>query len=80
MCKSTRRRQREHIAVDEIQIAAFLCRDPILILQLANVVGAHPAVLTGNGIAIHSALVITTQQSFQIELHEVFLLLTLQQE
>ena len=63
----------EHIAIDEIQVAALLNRDTILILQLTDVIGGHPAVLSGDGIAVHPALVVATEQTFQVELHKILL-------
>jgi len=71
ICKSTRILQREHIAVNEVQIAAILCRDTVEVFQLPDVVCGHPAVLAADGVPVHAALVIAAKQAFQIELHEI---------
>lgn len=71
ICKSSGVLQREHIAVDEVQVAAVLCRDAVEVFQLSDVVGGHPSVLTTDGVPVHAALVIAAQQAFQIELHEI---------
>ena len=63
--------QREHIAVDEIQVAAVLCRDAVEVFQLSDVICGHPAVLAADGVPVHAALVIAAEQTFQIELHEI---------
>ena len=52
-----------------------LSGDPVHILEFSYVVGAHPPVLACCGIACHPALVITTEQTFHIELEEVSLFL-----
>ena len=71
ICKSTRIFQREHIAVDEVQIAALFFRDAVEVFQLPDVVCGHPAVLAADGVPVHAALVIAAKQAFQIELHEI---------
>ena len=53
--------EREHIAVYEIQVAAFFGGDLIKIFELADIVGAHPAILSADGIALHAALVVAPQ-------------------
>nr|DAO53593.1 MAG TPA: hypothetical protein [Caudoviricetes sp.] len=80
ICKSPGIFQREHIAINEVQIAAILCRDTVEVFQLTDVVCGHPAVLTANGVPVHAALVITTEQTLQIELHEILCLFALGQE
>ena len=80
ICKSTRILQREHIAVNEVQIAAILCRDTVEVFQFTDVVCGHPAVLTANGVPVHAALVIAAEQTFQIEFHEIRRFFALGQE
>lgn len=80
ICKSTRILQREHIAVNEVQIAAVLCWDAVEVFQLTDVVGGHPAVLAADGVPVHAALVIAAQQTFQIELHKIHSFLVLGQK
>ena len=63
--------EREHIAVYEIQVAAFFGGDLIKIFELADIVGAHPAILSANGITIHTALIIATEQPIHIELDKI---------
>ena len=63
--------QRAQIAVNEIQVAAFLCWDAVEVFQFTDVVCGHPTVLATDGVAVHTALVIATEQTFQIELHEI---------
>ena len=69
--KSTRILQREHIAVDEILVAALFRRNAVQVFQLPDVICGHPAVLATDGVAVHAALVIATEQTFQIEFHIV---------
>ena len=66
--------EREHIAIDEVQIAAFLRRDAVEVFQLPDVVGGHPAVLPRGGVTVHAALIIAAQQTFHIEFEEVLFL------
>src|SRR5699024_5799378 len=68
ICKSPRIPQREHIAVDQVQVAAFLGRDAVHVLQFPDVVGAHPAVLPCGSVAGHSAGIIAPEQPFHVEL------------
>ena len=65
--------EREHIAVDEVQIAAFLRWDAVEVFQLPDVVGGHPAVLPRGGVTVHAALIIAAQQTLHIEFEEVLL-------
>ena len=51
--------EREHIAVYEVQVAALFGGDPVEVFELTDIVGAHPAVLASDGIALHAALVIS---------------------
>lgn len=71
ICKSTRILQWEHIAVNEVQIAAVLLRDTVEVFKLPDVICGHPAVLAADGVPVHAALVIAAEQTFQIELHEI---------
>lgn len=63
--------QREHIAIDEVQVAAFFSRNAVEVFQLPDVIGGHPAVLSRSGIPVHATLIIAAQQAFHIELEEV---------
>ena len=63
--------QREHIAINEIQVAAVLRRNAVQVFQLPDIVGGHPAVLAGSGIAGHTAGIIATEETLQIKLHEI---------
>ena len=74
ICKSPGVDEREHIAIDEVQVAAFFCRDAVEVFQLTDVVGGHPAVLPRGGVPVHAALVIAAQQAFHIEFEEVLFL------
>ena len=67
--------EREHIAVYEVQVAALFGGDPVEVFELSNIVGAHPAVLSANGIALHAALVVAAQEAIDIELGKVRFLL-----
>ena len=71
ICKSTCILQWEHIAVNEVQVAAVLCRDAVEVFQLPDVVCGHPAVLAADGVPVHARLIVSTEQTFQIELHEI---------
>ena len=71
VCKSSGVLQREHIAIDEVQVTTVLCRDAVKVFQFPDVVCGHPAVLATDGVPVHAALVIAAQQTFQIELHEI---------
>ena len=71
ICKSPGLMQREHIAIDEVQVAALLGGDAVEVLQLPDIVGGHPAVLPTDGIAVHPALVIAPKQTLQVELHKI---------
>ena len=66
--------EREHIAIDEVQIAAFLRRNAVEVFQFPDVVGGHPAVLPRGGVTVHAALIIAAQQTFHIEFEEVLFL------
>lgn len=44
----------DHIAVNEIGVSAFLCGDWVLVFQSTDIIGGHPAVLAGNGVAFHT--------------------------
>ena len=63
--------QRKHIAVDEIQVTALFSRDPIHVFKFPDIIGGHPAVLASCGIAIHAAGIVTSEETLQIELHEI---------
>ena len=62
--------KRQHVSVHEIQISAILGWDSVQVLKLTDVVGTHPAVLPGSGIACHAALVVASEKSLDIELEE----------
>jgi PncC family amidohydrolase len=70
LIKIARLREREHIAVDQINIAAFLGRDAVHVLHFTDIVGAHPAVLPGGCVTGHTALVVAAQQAVKIELNK----------
>src|SRR5699024_2217347 len=74
ICKSTRILQWEHIAVDKVKVAAFFRRNTVEVFQFTDIVCRHPTVLATDGVTVHTALVIATEQTFQIELHEIILL------
>ena len=63
--------QREHVAVDKIQISALFGGDTVQVLQFPDVVGGHPAVLPRCRVAVHAAGVIAAEETFQIEFHEI---------
>src|SRR5699024_7797030 len=71
ICKSTRIFQWEHIAVDKVQVAAFFRRDTVEVFQFTDIVRTHPTVLATNGVAVHTALVIATEQTLKIEFHKI---------
>ena len=60
-----------HIPVDKVQIATFLFRNTIKVFKFSDIVSTHPTVLSANGISIHTALIITTEQAVHIELDKV---------
>src|SRR5699024_10859035 len=74
ICKSPGVSKREHIAVDKVEIAAILGRDAVHILQLTDVVGAHPAVLPCRSVAVHAAGIVATEQPLHIELGKILFL------
>src|SRR5699024_2440610 len=74
ICKSARIPQREHIAIDKVQISAFLGRDAVHVLQFPDVIGTHPAVLPCGGVAGHPAGIIAPEQPLHIELGKITLL------
>ena len=61
--------EREHVAVDQVEIAA-LAGDAVEIFQGADVVGAHPPVLSGDGVAIHARGVVAAEEIFEVESDE----------
>ena len=73
--KSPGSRHREHIAVDKIEIPAFLSGDQVEVLKLTDIIRRHPAVLTCCGVSGHPARVITPKQTVHVELEEILLLL-----
>ena len=58
-----------HVAVDQIGVSALRLGDGVEVFQRADVVGAHPAVLPGDGVALHAALVVAAHQAVDVELH-----------
>src|SRR5699024_6865080 len=74
ICKSPGVSKREHIAIDKVQISAFLGRDAVHVLQFPDIVGAHPAVLPCGGVAGHPAGIIAPEQPLHIELGKITLL------
>ena len=60
-----------HVAVDEIQIASGLYLNAVKVFEFLDVVGAHPAVLTGNRISAHAGLTVAAKQAFHIESREI---------
>ena len=50
---------------------ALFFRHQIHILQFPNVIGGHPAVLSGGSIALHSGSVVTTQKPIYIGFREI---------
>src|SRR5699024_5858975 len=68
ICKSARIPQREHIAIDQVQVSAFLGRDAVHVLQFPDIVGAHPAVLPCRSVAGHPAGIIAPEQPLHVEL------------
>ena len=56
------------------QVAALLGRNAVKVFQFTDIVGGHPTVLATNGVAVHAALVIATEQTLQIEFHEILAL------
>src|SRR5699024_4529352 len=73
ICKSARIPQREHIAIDQVQVSAFLGRDAVHVLQFPDIVGAHPAVLPCRSVAGHPAGIIAPEQPLHVELGKVLL-------
>ena len=71
ICKSSGIFQREHIAVDEVQVTAVLGRDTVEVFKLTDVICGHPAVLAANGVPIHAGLIVSAKQALQIELHKI---------
>ena len=63
-----------HIAIDQVQVAAFLLRNTVEVFKLPNIVSGHPAILTSDRITVHAALVVASEKPVHIELKEVFLL------
>ena len=74
ICKSTCIAEREHIAVNEIEIAAEFGGNPVKVFELTDIVGRHPPVLPSRCIARHTACVISPKQPLQIEFEVVPLL------
>ena len=72
--------QREHVAVDQIQVSAFFGRNPVQVLQFADIVGGHPTVLSSRRITGHATGVVAAKKTFQIELHEIRALLVFRQK
>ena len=56
-------------------IPSVFLGDPVHVLEFPDVVSAHPSVLPRCGIACHAALIITSEQSLDIELEEAALFL-----
>ncbi len=67
--------EREHIAVYEVQVATLFGGDPVEVFELTDIVGAHPAVLSADGVALHATLVVAAQKAIDIELGKVRFLL-----
>src|SRR5699024_7056714 len=67
--------QLRHVSIDQVQVTALLSRDTVKIFKFPDVIGAHPAVLAGCSIAIHPALVISTEQTIHVKLDKISSLL-----
>ena len=57
--------------MDKVQITTEFGGDAVEIFKFTDVVCRHPAVLSTDGVAVHTALVITTEQTIHIELDKV---------
>src|SRR5690554_3157698 len=75
VCECPCPREGEHVSVDEIEVSPILVGYLVHVLQRSDIVGTHPSVLACGGIAAHAALVVATQQPFDIEAKEMRLLL-----
>ena len=69
-----------YVTVNQVQIASGLCRNAVKVFQFPDVVGAHPAVLPGDGISVHSGLIVAAQQALHIESREIARLFIRQQQ
>ena len=69
MLASVLRRLRDsnHISVYQILVSAVRIGDGVHILQLPDVVRAHPAVLPSNGVALHAGFVIAPHETIHIK-------------
>ena len=61
----------DHVAVAHVFVSSEFVRNKIETFEGAYVIGAHESVLNSYGIAVHAALVITSEQSIYIEFHEI---------
>ena len=62
-----RLRDSNHISVYQILVTSGLIGNGVHILQLPDVIRTHPAVLTANGIALHTGFVIAPHETVHIE-------------
>ena len=66
--------QLPHIAIDQVQVAAFLLRNTVEVFKLSDIVSGHPAILASDRITVHTALVVASEQTVHVEFEEVVLL------
>lgn len=61
-----------HIAaVQVVVVTALVCRDQVHVFQTMDIVGRQKTVADAGGVAVHPALVITTEQTIHIEFREI---------
>ena len=75
-----RLRDSNHIAVYQILVSAVRIGDGVHILQLPDVVRAHPAVLPSNGVAFHAGFVIAPHETVHVEANVINALLLVGKE
>ena len=70
----------DHVAVAHVFVSSEFVRNKIETFEGTYIIGAHKSVLNSYGITVHTALVITAEESVYIKLHEIVRLFGFRQE
>ena len=61
----------DHVAIAHVLIATLVVRDQIETFKSPYIIRAHKAILNTDGIAVHAALIIASEEAVHIEFHEI---------
>ena len=62
--------QVDHVPIAQVPVSSKLLWNRVQVFQLSDIIGAHESVLQSDGIAIHPALVVASEEPVDVELHE----------